>query len=381
MRIPGSKGAYDYIEKLLEKADVKINGRREWDIQISNPDLFRRVLADGTLGLGEAYVEGWWDAERLDLFIFKVIKEQLNEVFRPGLLRFGNFLHYLLNYQTGTRAYDIGRFHYDMGNDLYEAMLGESMIYSCGYWENAMNLDQAQYNKMCLIGDKLYLQPGMSVLDIGCGWGSGDRYLSANYDVEVTGVTVSAQQVEYGEKLCRGYPVRIALCDYRKIDCEVGDRFDRIISIGMFEHVGHKNYRPFFKKARECLKDDGLLLLHTIGSKATEYYTEPWIRKYVFPNSMIPSAAQISQAFDGLFVMEDCHNIGVHYDKTLQAWFDNFDRSWDRLRFRFNPRFYRLWKYYLLSCAALFRARQLQVWQLVLSPSGRVGGYERPVGL
>jgi cyclopropane-fatty-acyl-phospholipid synthase len=277
----------------------------------------------------------------------------------------------LLNTQKYGQAAKNAQQHYDLGNDLYEAMLDKRLVYTCGYWKDSDNLDQAQEAKLDLVCRKIGLQAGQRVLDIGCGWGSWAKFAAEKYGVNVVGVTVSPEQVELGKKLCAGLPVDIQLMDYRKIT----GTFDHIISLGMFEHVGYKNYRTYMEVAREHLADDGLFLLHTIAGNVSATTTDPWIDKYIFPNSMLPSAQQITRALEGLFVIEDWHNFGPDYDKTLMAWWQNFNTHWPELKESYNDRFYRQWKYYLQACAASFRVRNNQLWQIVLSKHGKVGGY------
>jgi cyclopropane-fatty-acyl-phospholipid synthase len=180
--------------------------------------------------------------------------------------------------------------------------------------------------------------------------------------------------VELGRERCKGLPVEIRLQDYR----EVNEPFDHIVSLGMIEHVGSKNYRTYMQTAHRCLKDDGIFLLHTIGSNRSVRTTDPWIEKYIFPNSQLPSIRQLALASEGLFVMEDWQNFGVHYDKTLMAWYQNFDAGWDELKSTYSERFYRMWTYYLLSCAGSFRARKNQLWQIVFSKQGISGGFVPP---
>jgi cyclopropane-fatty-acyl-phospholipid synthase len=221
---------------------------------------------------------------------------------------------------------------------------------------------------------KINLQPGQRVLDIGCGWGSFAQYAAEEYGAEVVGITVSKEQVELGRERCKGLPVEIRLQDYR----EINEPFDHIISLGMIEHVGSKNYRTYMQTAHRCLKDNGIFLLHTIGSNRSVRTTDPWIEKYIFPNSQLPSIRQLALAAEGLFVMEDWQNFGVHYDKTLMAWYQNFDTGWDELKSTYSERFYRMWTYYLLSCAGSFRARKNQLWQIVFSKQGIPGGFVPP---
>ena len=362
------------VEELLGLADVQINGPRPWDIRVYNDDFYHDVLCRASLGLGESYMEGWWDSSELDQFFFRVLRAELDCHVKKGAEYFCILRSVLFNLQKPSRAFHIARHHYDIGNGLYQAMLDGRLIYSCGCWENASTLDEAQEAKLNMIFRKLALEPGMKVLDIGCGWGGAAKYAAERYGVEVVGITVSREQAAYAEETCRGLPIQIRLQDYR----DVQGRFDRIFSIGMFEHVGFKNYVTYMQKVRECLKDNGLFLLHTIGSNRSVYTIDPWIERYIFPNSMLPSAKQICSAIEDLFVMEDLHNIGSNYDATLMHWYRNFDAHWQTLKTSYDERFHRMWKYYLLSSAGSFRARRNQVWQIVLSPKGVPGGYMPP---
>lgn len=372
---PGGLNLKQRCQQILTPADIKINGSRPWDMQIHDDRFYARVLAEGSMGLGESYMDGWWDAAALDEFFFRIFRTKLDEqclTWRDGLTA---LKARIINQQTIPRAFQIGRHHYDLGNDLYATMLDGQMIYSCGYWQDASSLDQAQEAKLELICQKLRLKPSMRLLDIGCGWGGMAAYAARNYGVEVVGITVSEEQARYAREQCRGLPVSIELRDYR----EQRGCFDRVVSIGMFEHVGHKNYRTFMEQQRDLLTEDGLALLHTIGRNKTAPTIDKWINRYIFPNSMLPSAKQIACAADELFVIEDWHNFGTDYDTTLLHWFRNFDASFVKLpASRYDQRFYRMWKYYLLSCAGSFRARRNQVWQIVLSPKGCLGGYHAP---
>lgn len=361
------------VEDYLERAGITINGLRPWDIRVFNERFYRRVLAQGSLGLGESYVDGWWDVKRLDEFFTRIFRAQLEERIQNNLWTIHNIAKAkLLNLQSHARAFIVGKQHYDLGNDLYRLMLDRRMVYSCGYWQGANNLDEAQEAKLDLVCRKLGLQSGMKVLDIGCGWGSFAKYAAEKYDVEVRGITVSEEQSSLAKQMCEGLPVEIKLQDYR----DVRGQFDCVVSIGMFEHVGYKNYRTFLQVVREHLKPDGLFLLHTIGGNTTQYSIDPWIHRYIFPNGLIPSMQQVSRASEGLFVMEDWHNFGAYYDKTLMAWYQNFERHRNALQTHFDGRFFRMWKYYLLASAGTFRARLNQLWQIVFSPSGVAGGYK-----
>ena len=248
------------------------------------------------------------------------------------------------------------------------------MNYSCGFWRDAKNLTEAQQHKMALIGRKLKLQPGMRVLDIGCGWGGLCKYLAETYQVNVVGITVSKEGAKLAQERCAKLPVEIRVQDYRDVD----EKFDRIVSVGMFEHVGRQNYRTFFEVCDRCLDQDGIFLLHTIGID-NDYVPpiEPWVNKYIFPNGIIPDHKDIPKTIDKLFTIEDWHNFGSDYDKTLMAWHANFVKSWPNIQHLFSEpeRFYRQWVYYLLLGAGLFRARKFHLWQIVLTKKGLPGGY------
>ena len=367
-----SKGFRRRVESLLDYADVTINGDRPWDLQVKHPDFFRRVLAQGSLGFGESYMDGWWDAESPDQLLTRLIRAELSSKIKSMVVIYDALRAKLFNRQNHRRAFVVGEKHYDIGNDLFEKMLDSRMIYSCGYWKEADNLDEAQTHKLELTCRKLRLEPGHKVLDIGCGWGGTARFMAESYGVEVVGITVSQAQAELARKKCAGFPIEILLKDYRDLE----GSFDRVVSIGMFEHVGPKNYRTYFSKVAELLKDDGLFLLHTIGGNTPAVKTDPWIERYIFPNGVIPSAQQITAAYEGCFVLEDWHNFGPHYDKTLMAWQENFTKAWPELKESYDERFQRMWNYYLTSCAASFRARDNQLWQIVLSKNGIIGGWD-----
>jgi cyclopropane-fatty-acyl-phospholipid synthase len=364
--------AKKFAEKLLAQADIQINGDRPWDMIVHNDQLFTRVLKEGSLGLGEAYMDGWWDCKALDQFFYRVLKAELDQKLKINVKLVLNYLYArFCNLQTKTRSKEVGELHYDLSNELFQKMLDPWMIYSCGYWKDAKNLNDAQEHKLNLICKKLKLKPGMRLLDIGCGWGGLARYAAQHYGVTVVGVTISKEQAKYAKEKIGQLPVKIRLQDYR----DLNEQFDRIVSVGMFEHVGYKNYKEFMTVAQRCLKDDGLLLVHTIGSNTTNTQADPWIDKYIFRNSLLPSVVQIAQSFENIFILEDWHNFGPDYDTTLMAWYENFLKHWPELRKVYDKRFYRMWTYYLLSCAGLFRARKAQLWQIVLSKE-LLGGYE-----
>ncbi len=369
-----ARGFEEKFSRLLQIADVELNGNRPWDIRVHDPRFYARVFADGALGLGESYIDEWWDCEQVDEFIHRILWARLPTTIKPWKEALDRIRAKVLNLQNQARAYDVGRRHYDIGNELYERMLDKRMLYSCGYWKNATTLDEAQEAKLDLVCRKLRLAPGMRILDIGCGWGGAARFVAERYRVDVVGITVSEQQASRARELCQGLPVEVHLQDYRDLQ----GSFDRVYSLGMFEHVGHKNYGTYMQVVSEHLKQDGVFVLQTIGSNYTDTIGDLWMERYIFPNSMLPSAQQIAAAIEGRFVLEDWQNFGPDYDTTLLNWFKNFNQSWETLKSNYDERFYRMWKYYLLSCAGAFRARQNQLWQIVLSPRGGTARYDAP---
>jgi cyclopropane-fatty-acyl-phospholipid synthase len=371
---PSHSGLHDTAAGLLATAGIRINGGAPWDIQLHQAGVLERVFDQGNVGLGEAYMDGAWEADRLDEFFCRLLRARLDDQIKPMRLLVHVLSARFLNLQNRRRAWRVGQVHYDLGNEFYAAMLDPRMTYTCGYWKGATTLTAAQENKLDLICRKLDLRPGMTVLDIGCGWGSFMRFAAEYYQVSCVGVTISREQAQWARENSAGLPLEYRLQDYR----ELNQRFDRVVSVGMFEHVGHKNYRTYMEVAHRCLEDDGLFLLHTIGKNERASAPDPWIDKYIFPNGALPSIGQIGDAADGLFVAEDLHNFGADYDKTLMAWCRNFESAWPRFSAQLGERFYRMWRYYLLSCAGAFRARDIQLWQWVFSKEGIEGGYRRP---
>ncbi|WP_296892547.1 cyclopropane fatty acyl phospholipid synthase [Thiobacillus sp.] len=362
------------IRELAGDAGVTINGDAPWDIRILDERAYQLVLTKGSLGFGEAYMDGMWECERLDQLFHRLLSARIEEKIDnwSQLRLLGEILrHSLFNLQSSRRAFQVGEQHYDIGNDVFEAMLDPTMSYSCAYWHNAAGLRDAQLKKLDMICRKLELKPGERMLEIGCGWGGLARYAAEHYGVEVVGITISKEQQKLARARCEGLPVSIELMDYR----DLTEQYDKIVSVGMFEHVGPKNYAIYFDTAHRALKDDGLFLLHTIGNSVTSPKTDAWIDKYIFPNGKLPSAKEIASTLEGRFLIEDWHNFGQDYDHTLMAWWENFDIAWPFLEAKYGKRFYRMWKYYLMSCAGFFRSRQGQLWQLVLSKPDRGGVY------
>lgn len=369
----------ELLYKYLEAAGISLNGDRPFDVRVHDERLYKRLRFEPSLGAGESYMEGWWDCDELDVLFFRICRLHLDaKIYSAWHRFFYSLLYSLVNFQTRIRSKAVAEQHYNLGNDFYRDMLGASMAYTCGYWRQAANLDEAQRNKFDLICRKINLKPKERVLDLGCGWGSLAKYMAEAYECEVVAVNISTEQVQFAKEINRGLPVDVYLCDYR--DAHIynpnSKPFDKIVSVGLCEHVGHKNYRSFMQIASANLKETGLFLLHTIGKNDSFPYIDPWTNKYVFPNGILPSIQLLAQAAENIFVIEDLHNFGNDYDKTLMAWHRNFLEHWPKYSAQYGDRFFRMWTYYLLSCAGAFRARGMQLWQFVLSPKGVLGGYE-----
>lgn len=360
------------VRDLLRRADIRIGGDRPWDIAVHDPRFYGRVLSDTELGVGESYMDGWWDCEAIDQMVTRALQAELRTEIRNSLQTSVRALWAsLVNRQRRSRAFQVGEHHYDLGNDLFEVMLDSRLAYSCAYWKGARTLHAAQEAKLDLVGRKIGLEPGDKVLDVGCGWGSFLSYAAEQFGARAIGLTVSREQARYIRDRYDGLPVAVHVQDYRDHE----GQYDHVVSIGMFEHVGTKNYRTFFECMHRFVADDGLFLFHTITDRYSGRAVDRWTEKYIFPNGDLPSPAQITAAAEGLFVLEDVHNIGAYYDPTLMAWHENFEAGWSRLADRYGARFRRMWRYYLLSCAGSFRARSINVWQAVFSKKGVSGGY------
>ena len=352
------------VRRLLEKAGITIGGVASHDIMVHDERVYARVIRGGSLGLGEAYVEGWWDSPALDETLTRILRTRLaNQAGISWPERASVLLARVINLQSRRRARRVAEHHYDLGNDLYRAMLDQRLVYTCGYWKGAQDLDRAQEAKLDLICRKLGLEAGMRLLDIGCGFGGLAKYAAQKYRALVTGLTLSNQQLELGRELCAGLPVELRLQDYR----EASGTYDRVVSVGILEHVGPRNYRNYMKLVDRCLAPGGLSLFHTIVNPRSQFVGDQWINRYVFPNSSLPSVAQLARAMEGLFLVDDLHAFGEDYDLTLMAWYRNFVRTWPQLSASYSERFRRIWTYYLLMCAAVFRTRQAQLVQVVIS--------------
>ncbi len=366
-------GAKEIIGGLLKSADVKINGNRSWDIKVHDERFYSRVLSQGALGLGESYMDRWWDCKKLDEFFYRILRSKIDKKIK---LSFKTIIlglrSKIFNMQSKIGSKKVAKQHYNLSSELYESFLDPYNQYTCGYFKNISDLNKAQEAKLDLICRKLQLSHKDRVLDIGCGWGGFARFAAENYGCRVVGITISDEQAKYAKNYTKGLPVEIRKQDYR----DLNEKFDKILICGMMEHVGYKNYRKLMEIVHKCLKDDGLFLLHTIGSHESTKHTNPWTHKYIFPNSMLPSIKQIGEAIEDFFVMEDWHNFGADYDKTLMVWHKNFNKNWKKIKSKYNKRFFRMWNYYLLSSAGSFRARNISLWQIVLSKNGIINGYK-----
>lgn len=358
-------------EVLLARADIRINGDRPWDLIVHRDEFYPRVFRQGSLGLGESYMDGWWDSPALDQFFDHLFRAKLERNALPPWRAIRLYLQSLvLNPQAKSRSFKVGEGHYDLGNDLFEAMLDKRMVYTCACWDGAESLDAAQEAKLEFVCRSIGARPGMKILDIGCGWASFAKYAAEKYCAKVTGVTVSREQAKLAQEKCLGLPVEVRIQDYRDLQKQDVTKFDCAVSLGMFEHVGSKNYRTFMEIVRGAIEGCGRFYLSCIGKNISVRMTDAWIEKYIFPNSMLPSLKQIGAATEGLFVMEDLQNWAGDYDRTLMAWFQNFKDHWKELRAHYDERFFRMWTFYLMASAGSFRSRRLQVWQMLFSPDG-----------
>jgi len=359
------------VEALFAGAGIAIGGGAPHDIVVHDPRFFAAVLGHGELGLGEAYMAGWWDCKRIDEMTTRFITSGLlDRSYRNVHVLFYHLAIRLSGLGSPRRAFEVGRHHYDLGNNLFSAMLDRRLIYSCAEWADTDTLEQAQERKLDLICRKLGLRPGMRLLDIGCGWGGFARFVAEHYEVSVVGVTVSREQADWARANVEGLPVDIRLADYRSLN----ERFDRITSIAMFESVGHHYYRVFMKVVDRCLADDGRFLLHSIvANEPVGPSRARFLNEYIFPNGETPSLAQITKASEGLFTVEALQRLDG-YDRTLEAWYQRFVAAWPSLAPTYDQRFYRMWVFYLQISRGIFRSRLAHVWHIIFSKQrpGRV---------
>ena len=386
-QVKSRKNAKSVLQEMANRIGIHINGTNPWDIQVRDERFYNRVVAHGSIGFGESYMDGWWEVEQLDELFYRITLLRHRHLFDNPMRLLTVWLEAkFLNRQSRTKSKQVIEVHYNLSNEMYQAMLGKTMAYTCGYWKNVKTLDEAQEAKYDLVCRKLDLKPEDEVLELGCGWGGFARYAHEHYGCHLVSVNISEEQIRFARENYQE-AADFFLCDYRDrhIYNPSGQIFDKVVSIGMCEHVGVENYKSWMQLVSDQLKDHGLFLLHSIGTDTHTVEVDPWVDKYIFPQSALPSPKSLGNAMDQIFMLEDWHDFGVDYDTTLLEWFKNFDADWQtseklpqhlELKGMNRETFYRMWKYYLLSIAGCFRSRYISLWQLVLSKKGVLGGYQ-----
>lgn len=367
------------ITQILNDAKIKLGK----DLVVYSDDVYLEWLCNGQLGIGETYMAGKWEAtgSTLDEIFTKLMGlpwEKKRKLFKSWNTKFATIAARLTNYQSKARAGMIGAHHYDLGNDFFELWLDSCMQYSCAYWKNAETLEEAQLNKLRMIAQKLKLEPGMKVLEIGFGWGGLACFLAKNYSVHVTGITVSEQQLHGAKKKAESLGLE-SVTDFHYADYrEMKGEYDRVVSIAMMEAVGYKNLKDYYSTISRCLKPGGIALVHTIANNRSFKTSSnaPWIIKYIFPNGFLPSMSQMAKFSEGNLVIEDVQNIGPDYDRTLLEWNQRFQQAVSNGEIFKSKVFVRMWEFYLLYCAAGFRTRSNQVYQVAYTKRKR-GRYDR----
>ena len=379
--------AKNFVSKLLSHAGVTIGGSEPWDIQVNN-DLFYTRTLRGSLGFGEAYMDGHWDVESIDALFRRIIRKEVTR--KPMVLANRAMLEArarLTNLQTRIGARAIAETHYDLDHRLYEFILGPYNQYTCCFFNQASSLEEAEVEKLEMVCNKLDLREGERVLDIGCGWGGFAKYAAETRGCRVSGISISREQIAYAREYTAGLPVEIVECDYRDLPKRFeAEHFDKAVIIGMIEHVGYKNYRRIFEIVSRMLKNQGLFLLHTIGNSRMTRVVDPWIEKYIFRNSMAPAMAQLARSLEGLWVVQDWENYGHYYAPTLAHWQARFEQNWEQIKAlpvknRFDERFRRMFNYYFLSCKAGFETEYIYLWHLLMSKQGHGKGVHPRVNL
>jgi len=343
-------------------------------MRLSDKSLYHKLVFNPELNAGEAYMDGRLTFEDSTLrdFLTLISINRLSLGSYPVqrvLRRVSRFFKRFQQANPIGKAQQNVAHHYDLGNDFYRLFLDEGMQYSCAYFlSDDDTLEQAQRNKLRLLAAKLDLSPGLRVLDIGCGWGELALYLAAVSDVEVVGVTLSKEQYERAQSRAHsagmGDRVRFELKDYR----EVAGRFDRIVSVGMFEHVGVHHYGEFFAKINDLLDDDGIALIHSIGHMSPPGTASPWLRKYIFPGAYSPALSEVFDAVErnSLWVT-DLEILRLHYAQTLAHWIQRFETNRDKIEAMYDEKFGRMWEFYLISAEMMFRTGSQLVFHLQLA--------------
>ena len=374
--------AEKFVRDLFSQVEIEVNGSNPWDPQVHNPAAYNMMVSRGSVGLGETYMHGYWDCEQLDQFFARVTSVDLRKLipvnFPTVSLAVGA---YLKNRQLPKAAWEVGRMHYDLPDEVWEATLDSAMTGSCAYYRNPTDtLEEAQLNKCRMTLDKVGLKSGHSLLDIGVGWAAFSGLAAQEYGAHPIGITVSEGQKAYIHKRY-GEAIDVRVNPWQ--ETELREPVDCIVSAEMFEHVGSDNYRSFFEFCRRSIKEDGLMNLHTIVRHTPSKHIDPWMDKYIYPGGCIPTLGQITTAVHGLFHVVDVHDIGGHYPATLRAWMDNFRRNWDSVkslgsaRLGMDPEvFCRMWLYHYMASAGGFMSSRISVHQIVLSPNGVPGRYQ-----
>lgn len=367
--------AETFITKRLAEAGIVVGGHRAWDLQVKNKDCFWKMIREGNLGMGETYMKGWWNAKKLDELFFRLLKADTDT--KPPWQwthKLSSIPSLIVNMQTVARSKVVAEKHYNFGTEFFRSFLDPYMQYSCAVFEHHDNLAKAQERKMGLICKKINLQPNDHLLDVGCGWGGLMKFASQRTGCNATGINISKDQIMFAKEFCKDLPIDFQEMDYRKTT----GKYSKAVSVGMFEHVGSKNHRTFMETIHKSLDDNGVFLLQTIGANEHQIASDQWITHYIFPNGHLPSLAEITKAAEGLFVIEDVHNIGPNYDKTLMSWHGCLNKKIDESTSNTNEntpnveeKQRRMWNYYLLSCAGAFRARNIQCWQIVFTKAHR----------
>jgi len=367
-----------WFAQLLAGADIHLNGSRPWDIQIKHPLTLQRWMREGSLGMGESYMDGWWECQAIDQMMSRAVRARLQQhMGTPQAWWHSCWSKWAQHVPVGKGSI-VGRAHYELSNLLFSAMLDSGMNNSSAYWhEGASTLEQAQTAKLDMICRKLQLQPGMRLLDLGCGWGSLMRHAAKYHGVTALGITQSEEQMQLGQQMTKGLAVQFELIDYRQFNTDGRTQFDRVVSAGMLNQVAQVKDPAFFSAARRSLKKDGLFLMEAMGNNQADKLLGPWMEKHVLGKASLPSIGDIAEPAQAHFVLEDVHNLGADHDRTLLHWHQRFELAWPQLRLNYDERFYRMWRYHLLSSAGSFRARSTQIWQIVMSPKGLPGVYRR----
>ncbi len=353
----------------------KVGNGNDFKLHFRNKESLKKILLDTPLGFGEGYVNGdiRVEGDLMQIISVGLLSKKLQE--RTNQSLFNTFKLNVLQRNNKKADKQNIAYHYDIGNDFYKLWLDLKMMYSCAYFkEETDSLEQAQVQKIDLCCRKLQLQPGERLLDIGCGWGSLLINAARKNDIHGVGITLSKEQLDYGRQQIKkeGVDDRVQLkyLDYRDLP-KMKQTFDKVVSVGMFEHVGKANMRHFLERVQTVLKPNGLFLLHTIG-KTVEGPTNSWIKKYIFPGCHVPDLGSILKKSTSLGLhFIDCENLRVHYSKTLDKWGERFEKNEACIRAMFDDRFIRMWRIYLAGCSTAFRLGRLHLFQLIFSAGVR----------